>query len=222
MPKQKAVAYYRVSTAQQGLSGLGLEAQRAAVLGYLGQGSFDLLEEFTEIESGRIKERPQLQRAIALCRKHKARLVIAKLDRLARNAAFLLALRDSGVDFVAADLPNADRLTVGVMAIFAEHERDMIAKRTREALQAAKARGIKLGNPRIADASALGASANKARASEFADNVMPIIEQIRRSGLSSLRQIAQALNDRGVNTARGGRWGQQTVANVIRHAESAL
>lgn len=222
MSKQKVIAYYRVSTVQQGQSGLGLEAQRAAVLGYLSRDSFDLLEEFTEIESGRIKKRPQLLRAIALCRKHKARLVIAKLDRLARNAAFLLALRDSGIDFVAADLPNADRLTVGVMAIFAEHEREMIAKRTREALQAAKARGTKLGNPRISEASALGAGVNKARASEFAYNVMPIIEQIRRTGLSSLRQIAQALNDRGINTARGGRWGQQTVANVIRHAGSAI
>jgi DNA invertase Pin-like site-specific DNA recombinase len=147
-------------------------------------------------------------------------LVIAKLDRLARNAAFLLALRDSGVDFVAADLPNADRLTVGIMAIFAEFERDMIAKRTKEALQAAKARGTKLGNPKISEASMLGAKANKARALEFAYNVMPIIDQIRRSGALSLRQIAQALNDRGIRTARGGSWGQQTVANVIQQAEN--
>jgi DNA invertase Pin-like site-specific DNA recombinase len=159
------VAHYRVSTAQQGKSGLGLEAQQEAV-GRFAAGSGDrLLSQFTEVESGRLSDRPQLLAAIAECRRKKARLVIAKLDRLARNAAFLLTLRDSGVDFVAADMPNADRLTVGIVAIFAEHERDMISKRTKEALAAAKARGVKLGNPELHLHQASGAAANRSAAS---------------------------------------------------------
>ena len=211
----KFVAYYRVSTERQGRSGLGLDAQQNAVRAFLSDGARELLAEYTEVESGRLKDRPQLQAAIAHCRKAKARLVIAKLDRLARNAAFLLTLRDSGVDFVAADMPNADRLTVGILALMAEHERDMISRRTKEALAAAKVRGIKLGNPRLFQCRARGAEKNERDASAFAARVQPIIAEIGRQGFKSRRAIAEELNRRAIPTARGGRWGAQTVANVL-------
>ena len=132
------VAYYRVSTDRQGRSGLGLEAQRAAIRGYLGQATPSA--EFTEIETGKRNDRPELERALALCRKRKAKLVIAKLDRLSRNLAFIAALMDSGVEFVAVDNPHATRLTLHILAAVAEHAREMIAERTKAALQAAKAR----------------------------------------------------------------------------------
>jgi DNA invertase Pin-like site-specific DNA recombinase len=215
------VAYYRVSTAQQGRSGLGLEAQQEAVGRFVAGSGYRLVSEYTEIESGRLSDRPQLLAAIAACRRKKARLVIAKLDRLARNAAFLLTLRDSGVDFVAADMPNADRLTVGIMAIFAEHEREMISNRTKEALAAAKARGVKLGNPELHLHRASGAAANRSAAISFARNLRPLIDQLRSQGFTSLRSLAEELNRRAIATARGGSWAQQTVANVLRLSEAS-
>jgi DNA invertase Pin-like site-specific DNA recombinase len=214
------VAYYRVSTERQGRSGLGLEAQQNAVRSFLKDGARELLAEYTEVESGRLKGRPQLQAAIAHCRKSKARLVIAKLDRLARNAAFLLTLRDSGVDFIAADMPNADRLTVGILALMAEHERDMISRRTKEALAAARARGVKLGNPTLSQCRALGIEQNKRAARAFATRVQPVIAEIIKQGFKSRRSIAEELNRRVIPTARGGRWGAQTVANVLRYASA--
>src|SRR4051794_11368148 len=145
----KFVAYYRVSTAKQSASGLGLEAQREAIGRFLDAGRADVMAEFTEIESGKRTDRPELARAIQACRVYGARLVIAKLDRLSRDAHFLLGLEKAGVDFVAADMPNANRLTVGIMAMVAEEERRMISARTKPALSAAKARGVVLGaNPR--------------------------------------------------------------------------
>jgi len=142
------VAYYRVSTPKQGRSGLGLEAQRHAVEGYLNGGDWQIVGEFTEIETGKRADRPALAKALAMCRLHGARLVIAKLDRLSRNAHFLLGLKESGVDFVAADMPNANRLTVGIMAMVAEDEAQRISQRTKAALAAAKRRGVKLGGDR--------------------------------------------------------------------------
>lgn len=210
------IAYYRVSTARQGRSGLGLEAQQEAVGRFLAGAGGNALEAFTEIESGRHNERPALQAALAACRRHKARLVIAKLDRLSRNAAFLLTLRDSNVDFVAADMPNADKLTIGVLAVMAEHERDLISKRTKEALAAAKARGIKLGNPRLDRVRSKGAAQNKLRAIEHAQSVLPMIEELRRLGHTSYRAIARELNRRRVPSARGGQWGPQTVINTLQ------
>src|SRR6478752_175451 len=147
MATGKFVAYYRVSTARQGRSGLGLEAQRHAVAEYLNGGRWKLVAEHIEIESGRKNERTELRAALSACRLHRATLVVAKLDRLSRDAAFLLTLRDSGVNFVAVDMPDANRLTVGIMAMIAEHEAEAISARTRAALAAAKRRGVRLGNP---------------------------------------------------------------------------
>src|SRR5712671_2581426 len=141
----KFVAYYRVSTARQGRSGLGLDAQRQAVADYLNGGTRSLLREFVEVESGKLNTRPELEQALHLCKVTGATLVIAKLDRLSRNAAFLLTLRDSGVQFVAADMPDANALTVGTLALTAQHDREAINRRTGEAPAAAKRRGIKLG-----------------------------------------------------------------------------
>src|SRR5215207_7466367 len=141
------VAYYRVSTERQGRSGLGLEAQRKAVEDFLNGGNWRLVAEFTEIESSQQADRPALAKAFRACRLHGAKLVIAKIDRLSRDAHFLLGLEKAGVDFVAADMPTANRLTVGIMAMVADEERRMISKRTKEALAAAKARGMKLGKP---------------------------------------------------------------------------
>jgi DNA invertase Pin-like site-specific DNA recombinase len=141
------VAYYRVSTDKQGRSGLGLEAQREAVQRYLNGGTWTLAAEVTEVESGKWNDRPELDRALGLCRLYGATLVVAKLDRLARNVAFISKLMESGVDFVAADFPQANRLTVHILAAVAEHEAAMISQRTRAALAATRARGIKLGNP---------------------------------------------------------------------------
>ena len=148
----KFVAYYRVSTDKQGQSGLGLDAQRQAVMTYLNGGPWKLIAEHTEVETGKRADRPELQKALAACRKLKAKLVIAKLDRLSRNLAFIATLMDSNVEFIAADNPHANRLTVHILAAVAEYERTAISERTRAALQAAKHRGVKLGGPRLAAA----------------------------------------------------------------------
>lgn len=221
MAAGKFVAYYRVSTERQGRSGLGLEAQRAAVLAYLNGGDWELVAEFTEIESGKRTDRAELAKALAECRRRKATLVIAKLDRLARNVAFVAGIMEAGVDFVAVDNPHANKLTVHILAAMAEHEREQIAARTRAALAATKARGKKLGfanearGEQQAEASERGVARNRSIADGHAANVLPIIEQLRRAGLSTLRDIADALNARGVKTARGGAWHASTVQRVL-------
>lgn len=214
----KFVAYYRVSTDRQGRSGLGLEAQRAAVLSYLDGGNWKMAAEFTEIESGKHAHRPQLAAALAACKKHKAKLVIAKLDRLSRNLAFIATVMDSGVEFIAVDNPHANKLTVHILAAVAQHEREMISQRTRDALKAAKARGKRLGNPRLSEALPMAVEANKNAADGFAANVAPIIHQIQESGVSSLRGVARALTARGVATARGGQWTARMVINVLNRS----
>ena len=217
----KWVSYLRVSTERQGESGLGLEAQRAAVAAYLNGGSWRLEAEFVETESGkRSDNRPQLAAALAACKKLKAKLVVAKLDRLSRNLAFIAALMDSGVEFVAVDNPHATRLTLHILAAVAEHERAMISERTKAALAAAKARGRKLGGPKLALATKLGNAANAANADRFAANVAPIIRQVQKSGATSLRAVAAALAARGIPTARGGEWHAAQVANVLKRVEA--
>ena len=211
------VAYYRVSTARQGQSGLGLEAQRKAVADYGGT----LLREYVEVESGgRADNRPQLHAALAHARATGATVIVAKLDRLSRNVAFIAALMDSGVDFLAADMPMANRLTVHILAAVAEHEREMISARTKAALAAAKARGTRLGNPNGARAlqglgNAAGVAALRAKADRHAGQVMPVVDAIRTEGIVSLNGIARELNARGVLAARGGVWNASRVRNLL-------
>jgi DNA invertase Pin-like site-specific DNA recombinase len=208
------VGYFRVSTDRQGRSGLGLDAQREAVTRFI-QGRGLMLAEFTEIESGRRNDRPALADALALCRKRKATLLIARLDRLARNVAFIANLMDSGVEFVAVDMPEANRLTMHILAAVAEHEREAISSRTKAALQAAKARGVKLGNPRAADAAPLAHKAHREKAERFRDTVSPLIVQLRQQGMS-LANIAAELNARNIATAQGRSWHPSTIRNVLK------
>jgi DNA invertase Pin-like site-specific DNA recombinase len=203
------IAYYRVSTDRQGRSGLGLEAQRAAVGRYLAGIGGILKAEHTEVETGRRNDRPELQKALAACRKHKARLVIAKLDRLSRNVAFIATMMDAGVEFVACDNPHATRLTLHILAAVAEHEREMISARTKAALQAAKARGVRLGR----NAERL-APANRAAALDHANQIKGVLAELNRSGMTN-REIAAELTARGITTPRGGRWHPQTVRRVM-------
>lgn len=209
------VAYYRVSSAKQGRSGLGLEAQQHAVRAYLDGGRWSLLAEFTEVESGKSKDRPQLLAAISAARKAKAKLVIAKLDRLARNAAFLLTLRDSGIEFIAADMPDANKLTVGIMALIAEDEADRISARTKAALAAAKRRGVQLGSPDPLKGAAIGARKVAQQATQRAQNVAPIIAEVKKAGVITLQGIANALNARGIKTARDGDWHPMAVSRIL-------
>jgi DNA invertase Pin-like site-specific DNA recombinase len=219
--ERKVVAYYRVSTARQGRSGLGLDAQRHAVQYYVAGGSWRLIGEFVEVESGRKSDRVELQRALGACRLHSAVLVIARLDRLARNAAFLLTLRDHGVEFIATDQPGANRMTVGILAMVAENEADAISSRTKAALAAAKRRGVRLGTPtnltntarRRGTASSV--AVRQMKAAQRARDLAPIIEDVKRSGARSLRQIAAALNEHEWTTARGSRWTASQVRRVL-------
>jgi DNA invertase Pin-like site-specific DNA recombinase len=225
MAQGRFIAYYRVSTAQQGRSGLGLEAQRQAVADYLNGGRWDLLAAFTEIESGRRADRPELDKALAACRVHRATLVIAKLDRLSRNAAFLLNLRDAGVEFVAADMAAANRLTVGIMALVAEEEARMISARTKAALAAAKARGKVLGGARPGSAERIrlvagkGTAARQAKAMARARDLKPVLLDLFAKGITTQRGIAAALTAQGVPTARGGIWSNVQVRDLLRRLE---
>lgn len=220
MKPTKYVAYFRVSTARQGRSGLGLDAQRQAVQAHIGGAR--VVGEFTEVESGKHRNRPELAKALRLAKAMGAKLIVAKLDRLSRNAAFLLTLRDSGADFVAADMPDANTLTIGILAVVAQAEREAISKRTKEALAAAKRRGVVLGNPNGASALHKARKGNRAalhaireRTAQRAQDVGGIIADIEAGGITSHRGIAKALNERGVPTARGnGRWHDAGVARL--------
>lgn len=211
----KFVAYYRVSTTKQGINGLGMEAQKAAIENYLNGGNWKLIAEFAEVESGKVKDRRELKRALEMCRKEKATLLIAKLDRLARNAAFLLNLQDSGVKFIAADMPFADNFTVGIMALVAQKERELISERTKAGLAAAKRRGTRLGNPNPQNAVKLAVKANVARANSHAETIMPAIKEIQAAHEKSLRKIAKCLNARGFKTPNGKAFAAQSVKNIL-------
>jgi DNA invertase Pin-like site-specific DNA recombinase len=204
----------------KGRSGLGLEALQSAVRNYLNGGDWELIGEFTEIESGKHADRPELMKALDRCRRQKARLVIAKLDRLSRNLAFIATLMDSGVEFVAVDNPHANKLTVHILAAVAQHEREMISERTRSALQAAKARGKKLGSPKVREAVVLGNAVIQDNAARFAANVLPVIREIQAFGTRSNAAIAAKLNERRVPTARGGVWTHVQVRAVIGRASA--
>lgn len=223
------VAYYRCSTAEQQASGLGLAAQKEAVDRYLNQVSGTLLKEFTEAESGKKNDRPQLQAALAMCRRHRAILIVAKLDRVGRKAGYVLSLKDtSGVDVRYAEMPYASDLEIGVRAVVAEEEGRAISERTKAALAAAKARGQKLGfaDPRRNDAKACGdkgrakavaksAEVRQAKAVQRAGDIRPLIEEIQAQGVTSLRGIAEALNERGERTARGKIWMAESVRRIL-------
>jgi DNA invertase Pin-like site-specific DNA recombinase len=220
------VAYYRVSTQRQGQSGLGLEAQQQAVRTYLNGGNWRIVAEFEEVESGKRGDRPKLAEAIKACRAHGAKLIIAKLDRLARNVAFVSALMESGVEFVAVDFPDANRLTVHILAAVAEHEAKMISERTKAALAAAKARGVKLGGYRkdahfTPEAQQAGPAAMARVAAERAANIAPVIAELQADGATSLRAIADGLNKRGIPTANGGAWSAVQVSRVLSRQETA-
>jgi DNA invertase Pin-like site-specific DNA recombinase len=187
------IAYYRVSTDRQGASGLGLDAQRQTVAEHIGRENGALIAEFTEIESGARKKRPQLAAALAECKRRKAILIIAKLDRLGRNVAFISALMDSGVEFIAADNPQATRLLLHMLAAFAEHEREQISQRTKDALAAAKRRGVVLG----ANGRTLGAR-NHAAAIVFAASLRDTVTAIRAAGHTTVRAICAELNRREI------------------------
>lgn len=212
------VAYYRVSTKHQGASGLGLEAQQATVSRHLLVTPDAHITEFVEVESGKRKDRPELEKALTLCRQTGATLIIAKLDRLARNVAFVSALMDSGIDFIACDNPTANRLTLHILAAVAEDEAHRISERTKAALAAAIARGTKLGGDRgyrpsgkpIAALSAL-----KKNADTFAKSLQPTISELQNTGIVSFNELAKELNERGIRTARGGTWHASSVRNIV-------
>jgi DNA invertase Pin-like site-specific DNA recombinase len=218
--RQKLVSYLRVSTAKQGRSGLGLEAQRESVRQFVaGRGGEIIAPEFVEVETGKTNDRPELEKALKRCRKTGATLVVAKLDRLSRNAAFLLKLQDGAVPFVAADMPDANEMTVGIMAVVAQQEAKAISQRTKGALAAAKARGTKLGGFRanaadIAQYQVKGVQATREKAQKAAEDNRDDIEPLAREGLS-LRMIAARLNDDRNLSPRGGAWSAQAVKNLI-------
>lgn len=225
MANGKFISYLRVSTARQGASGLGLEAQREAVSRYLNGGKWQLVQEIVEVESGRRNDRPAIAEALRLCRLHKATLVIAKLDRLARNVHFISSLMESGVDFVACDFPEANRLTVHILAAVAEHEAAMISSRTKAALNAAKARGVTLGGQRgsierMASMAAKGTRISAIVRGELSTkrraDLFPVIQGLRSGGAISLRAIADGLNSAGLTTARGGQWSGTQVMRELR------
>lgn len=219
MAQGKYVSYLRVSTEKQGRSGLGLEAQRKAVEDFLNGGRWTVLAEFVEVESGSRDARPKFAEAMALCRLHGATLVIAKLDRLSRDAHFLLGLQKANVRFVAADMPEANEMVVGIMAVVAQAERKMISTRTKAALAAAKARGVHLGRPENLRNQEVGRGRGRAKRTEIADaraaDLRPIIVDLKSSGALSLRQIAAGLNQRGIPTARAGTWSAVQVKRVL-------
>jgi DNA invertase Pin-like site-specific DNA recombinase len=227
MTQGQFVAYYRVSTVRQGKSGLGLDAQKKAVADFLDGGSWQLMAEFVEVESGKADDRPQLEQALAMCELTNATLVVAKLDRLSRNLAFLARLQESGARFVAADMPEANELTIHIMAAVAQAERKAISKRTKEALAAAKARGVRLGGNRgnledLRKGPAKSAEVRQRYASERASKVLRQIEAIMAVGNgSSLRQIAFGLNQRGITAPRGGKWHAAQVKAVMQRSRDA-
>ncbi|MDF3832151.1 recombinase family protein [Cupriavidus basilensis] len=215
MANGKFIAYYRVSTQKQGQSGLGLEAQREGVARYLNGGAWELVAEFEEHESGKgadaLAKRPQLRAAMDACRKHGATLLIAKLDRLARNVHFVSGLIEAGCDFVAADMPEANKVMIQMHAVMSEWERDQISKRTKEALAAAKARGVKLGKPE----NLRGNVAERVEAADaFAANLTSTLRGYQAAGLSQ-RRMVEELNRLGVRTPKGGEWHLAQLQRVL-------
>jgi DNA invertase Pin-like site-specific DNA recombinase len=213
---KQAVLYLRVSTARRGQSGLGLDAQRKSVHDYISGKDIVLLEEYTEVESGKNSKRPVLQKALEKCKSEKAILLIAKLDRLGRNVAFISKLMESNVDFIAVDNPYASKLVVHIMAAFAEFERDQISQRTKEALQAAKRRGVILGrNGRVL------AEQYRKESLDFARKMKPVIERLKSEGHQTIRALTVTLNRRRIATFTGrGKWHKNTVFRLLKQIKN--
>ena len=216
--KKKFVAYYRVSTQKQGNSQLGLEAQKETVKKFT-EGKERVIKEFVEVETGKKNRRPELQEAIDFATANEAKLIIAKLDRLSRNAGFIFTLRDSGVDFVACDLPDANTLTIGIFAAMAQHEREVISRRTKEALAAKKAQGFKLGKPENLTDKARERSVKSRRETamkqEYNIRAYQIIKDLRKKEMS-LRAIAKKLNEYRLRTAKSKNFTACTVSKIIK------
>jgi DNA invertase Pin-like site-specific DNA recombinase len=217
------VSYVRVSTSGQGRSGLGLDAQREALVRFAAAEGFEVAREFKEVETGKgsdaLDRRPQLAAALAEARRRKCPIAVAKLDRLSRDVHFISGLMAHRVPFLVAELgPDVDPFILHLYAALAEKERRLISQRTKAALKAAKARGVRLGNPQLAKAQRVGADRVKAEAERFAASVLPIIREAQRAGASSLHAIADALNARGVRTARGGKWAATQVRDILKRS----
>jgi len=237
MTEGRFISYFRVSTARQGRSGLGLEAQKQTVAGFLNGGSWNVMAEFVEIETGTLgdDDRIQLAKAIQACRIYGAKLLVSKLDRLSRDAHWLLGLAKRGIDFVCADNPAVNRMTITVLAAVAEHERKQISERTKQALAARRARGLPLGMRAIhahreahqlppaaatnlknrGAGTARSAMVNRAKAQDQARDLASTLAELRAGGAASLRQLAAGLNDRGIPTARGGTWSATQVSRLL-------
>lgn len=214
----KAITYYRVSTERQGKSGLGLEAQQYAIADFARIYNYKLVKEFIEIESGKKNNRPILYQALDACKKEGATLLIAKLDRLGRNVAFISALMEAGIDFKAIDMPHVDDFVLHIMAAVAEYERKQISARTKAALDAAKKRGVELG----AHGKYVLSQTNKDLSKQFALTLQPLISQLQQNGIKTVRGIQAELNRRKVPTYynNGNSWHLSTVHNVLRHINS--
>jgi DNA invertase Pin-like site-specific DNA recombinase len=223
MPQRSIVTYIRVSTAKQGRSGLGMEAQREALARFAEAEGFAAIREFIEVETGKgadaLDRRPQLAAALAYARRQKCPVAVAKLDRLSRDVHFISGLMAHRVPFLVAELgPDVDPFILHLFAALAEKERAMISARTRAALKAAKGRGVKLGSPKLREARKAAHASLRAIADRYAANVLPIIREAQKAGATSLREIAEVLNARGVQTARGGRWYATSVKNVLERS----
>lgn len=216
---KKYIGYSRVSTKDQGVAGNGLDAQRASITKFVADSGGVLVEMFVEVASGKLglDDRAVLKAALAMALKLKATLVVSKLDRLSRQAAFILNMMNTTAKFVVTQMPDADEFMLHMYAVLGEKERKMIGQRTKDALTALKAKGVKLGGPRPQEASAFGQIANAAKADNFAEKILPAIQRAKASGMS-LRAIAAEFNANGTKTARGGLWAAQTVANVLARA----
>jgi DNA invertase Pin-like site-specific DNA recombinase len=224
---RQLIGYVRVSTSKQGKSGLGLEAQQEALNRFAAAEGFEIIRVFVEVETGKgsdaLERRPQLAAALAEARRKRCSIGVAKLDRLSRDVHFISGLMAHRVPFVVAELgSDVDPFILHLFAALAEKERSLISARTKVALEAAKARGVKLGNPRLEEAREAAhkaaAVANGAGAERHASSVLPMIREVRKAGANTLREIAEALNARGVQTARGGQWYATTVRNVLARA----
>src|SRR5258708_3309138 len=223
MTDKPLISYIRVSTSQQGRSGLGIEAQQETLRHFIQAEGFEVFREFVEVETGKgtdaLDRRPQLKAALAAARKQRCHVAVAKLDRLSRDVHFISGLMAHKVPFLVAELgPDVDPFVLHLFAALAEKERALISTRTRQALAAAKARGVALGNPKLHVARRNAVEAVTAEAERFAANVVPIIREAQKAGATTLREIAAALNARGVATARGGQWHGTSVSNILERA----